>query len=128
MAVDAVSQAVADWSGGTRIGTCLKAFNLKWSRRVLGQNASVLLISDGLDRDDAEGLAAQMQRLHNSCRELIWLNPLLRYPGFEAKPAGIRAMLPHVDRFLPVHNLESVAELATAIAQPPRRTEQTRAA
>jgi len=128
LAVAAVSRAVADWSGGTRIGACLKTFNLEWSRRVLGQNASVLLISDGLDRDDAEGLAAQMQRLHDSCRELIWLNPLLRYPGFEARPAGIRMMLPHVDRFLPVHNLESLAELATAIAQPPRRTEPARAA
>ncbi|TSA41580.1 MAG: VWA domain-containing protein [Betaproteobacteria bacterium] len=128
LAVAAVSRAVAAWSGGTRLGACLKTFNLEWSRRVLGQNASVLLISDGLDRDDAEGLAAQMQRLHDSCRELIWLNPLLRYPGFEARPAGIRMMLPHVDRFLPVHNLESLAELATAIAQPPRRTEPARAA
>ncbi len=128
LAVAAVSGAVADWSGGTRIGACLKTFNLEWSRRVLGQNASVLLISDGLDRDDAADLAAQMQRLHGSCRELIWLNPLLRYPGFEARPAGIRMMLPHVDRFLPVHNLESLKELAAAIAEPPRRTEPARAA
>jgi len=128
LAVAAVSRAVADWSGGTRIGACLKTFNREWSRRVLGQNASVLLISDGLDRDNAEGLAAQMQRLHDSCRELIWLNPLLRYPGFEAKPTGIRMMLPHVDRFLPVHNLESLAELAVAIAKPPRRNETARAA
>ena len=128
LAVAAVSRAVADWSGGTRIGACLKTFNLEWSRRVLGQNASVLLISDGLDRDDAEGLAAQMQRLHDSCRELIWLNPLLRYSGFEARPAGIRMMLPHVDRFLPVHNLESLTDLAAAIARSPRRTESARAA
>src|SRR5205085_5892297 len=114
-----------DWAGGTRIGPCLHAFNRKWSRRLLGQNAVVLLISDGLDRDNAAELAAEMERLHKSCRELIWLNPLLRFDGFEARPAGIRAMLPHVDRFLPVHNLESLRDLAAALAGPQmRRTEQ----
>lgn len=128
VAVDAVSQAAADWSGGTRIGACLREFNVRWSRRVLGQNAIVLLISDGLDRDDARGLAAQMQRLHNSCRELVWLNPLLRYAGFEARPAGIRVMLPYVDRFISVHNLQSLTELAAVLAQPRFRIEQARAA
>ncbi|HSB25041.1 MAG TPA: VWA domain-containing protein, partial [Burkholderiaceae bacterium] len=83
-----------------------------------GQNAVVLLISDGLDRDNASELGAEMERLHKSCRELIWLNPLLRFEGFEARPAGIRAMLPHVDRFLPVHNLESIEQLVQLLGQP----------
>ena len=112
-----VSRAVKDWSGGTRIGACLREFNFNWSRRLHGQGAVVLLISDGLDREGAEDLARQMERLHKSCRRLIWLNPLLRYREFEAKPAGIKAMLPHVDAFLPIHNLQSLEELSAALAQ-----------
>ncbi|HEY6721736.1 MAG TPA: VWA domain-containing protein [Burkholderiales bacterium] len=114
-AMSGVSDAIADWSGGTRIGQCLAEFNLRWSRRVLGQNAVVLMISDGLDGDVGEGLPRQMERLHKSCRKLIWLNPLLRYEGFEARPAGVRAMLPHVDEFLPVHNVASLIDLARAL-------------
>lgn len=115
VAMSGVADAIADWSGGTRIGNCLAEFNLRWSRRVLGQNAVVLIISDGLDGDIGEGLARQMERLHKSCRKLIWLNPLLRYEGFEARPAGVRAMLPHVDDFLPVHNVASLIDLARAL-------------
>ena len=115
VALAQVSRAVRDWSGGTRIGACLREFNHDWSRRLHGQGAVVLLISDGLDREGAEDLARQMERLHKSCRRLIWLNPLLRYPEFEAKPAGIRAMLPHVDAFLPVHNLQSLMDLERAL-------------
>ena len=124
VAVNQVASSVKDWAGGTRIGPCLHAFNQKWSRRLLGQNAVVLLISDGLDRDNAAELGREMERLHKSCRELIWLNPLLRFEGFEAKPAGIRAMLPHVDRFLPVHNLESLEGLAAALSGPQLRREE----
>ena len=124
VAVNQVAGAVDDWAGGTRIGPCVREFNQKWSRRLLGQNAVVLLITDGLDRDSAAGLSREMDRLHKSCRELIWLNPLLRFDGFEAKPAGIRAMLPHVDRFLPVHNLESLHDLAEALSGPQVRREQ----
>ena len=116
VAMAGVSEAIADWSGGTRIGNCLREFNLRWSRRTLGQNAVVLLISDGLDGDVGEGLDKEMERLHKSCRKLIWLNPLLRYEGFEARPAGVRAMLPHVDEFLPVHNVKSLVELSQALA------------
>jgi len=126
LAVSRISAAVLDWAGGTRIGACLKEFNFRWSRRLLGQSAVVLLISDGLDRDAAEGLAEEMARLHRSCRRLIWLNPLLRYDRFEAKPAGIRAMLPHVDAHLPVHNIDSLKDLARGLArlrQVPRRAE-----
>jgi hypothetical protein len=115
VAMSGVADAIADWSGGTRIGNCLREFNLRWSRRVLGQNAVVLMISDGLDGDVGEGLAREMERLHKSCRKLIWLNPLLRYEGFEARPAGVRAMLPHVDEFLPVHNVASLIDLARAL-------------
>jgi uncharacterized protein with von Willebrand factor type A (vWA) domain len=112
IAMQGVTAAIQDWAGGTRIGVCLEEFNRKWSRRLLGQNAVVLLISDGLDRDIGEGLGAETERLHKSCRRLIWLNPLLRYEGFQPRPAGVRAMLPHVDAFMPVHNIDSLVELA----------------
>ena len=114
-AVDAVVGAVDDWSGGTRIGAALHAFNRDWSRRVLGQGALVLLISDGLDRDAGDGVAREMERLGKSCRRLVWLNPLLRYDAFEPKAAGVRAMLPYVDSHRPVHDLDSLASLADAI-------------
>jgi hypothetical protein len=115
LALDSVIDSVEDWSGGTRIGACLHDFNKNWSRRVLGQGAILVLISDGLDRLGGIGLDDETERLHKSCRRLIWLNPLLRYDGFEAKAAGVKAMLPHVDDFRPVHNLESLADLARAL-------------
>lgn len=104
-----------DWSGGTRIGACLHGFNRDWSRRVLGQGPIVLMFTDGLERDGADQLAREMERLHKSCRRLIWLNPLLRFDRFEARAQGIRAMLPHVDEFRPVHNLGSIAALVEAL-------------
>ena len=122
VALARVTTAVADWAGGTRIGSCLAEFNRRWSRRLLGQNAVVLLISDGLDAEGGEGLAAQAERLAKSCRRLVWLNPLLRYEGFEARPAGIKAMLPFVDDFLPVHNLDSLTGLAAALDRAPGRS------
>jgi uncharacterized protein with von Willebrand factor type A (vWA) domain len=113
---------VTDWSGGTRIGESLAAFNRRWSRRVLGQGAIVLLITDGLDRGDVDGLAAEAERLHKSCRRLVWLNPLLSFAGFEPRAQGVRAILPHVDDFRPVHALESLEQLAEALAGPARRS------
>lgn len=115
IALAQVARQVADWAGGTRIGACLHEFNGCWARRLLGQGAVVLLITDGLDSDDAGELGSEMERLSLSCRQLIWLNPLLRYTGFEARPGGIRAMLPHVDLFLPVHNLRSLAGLGEVL-------------
>ena len=112
ISLENVASAVVDWSGGTRIGECLKDFNRFWSRRVLTQGAVVVLITDGLDRDGGEGLPLEMDRLHRSSRHLIWLNPLLRYDEFQPKSHGIKAVLPHVDEFRPVHNLESLAQLA----------------
>ena len=107
--------AVEDWSGGTRIGRCVGEFNRDWSRRVLGQGAIVLLITDGLDRDAGEGLNKEMERLHKSCRRLIWLNPLLRYDQFEPKSVGIRAIMPHVDEFRSAHNLDSLSDVVAAL-------------
>jgi uncharacterized protein with von Willebrand factor type A (vWA) domain len=122
VALAGVAAAVDDWSGGTRIGTSVKEFNLRWSRRVLGQNAVVLLITDGLDRDLGKDLGLEMERLHKSCRKLIWLNPLLRYEGFEPRPLGVRVMLPHVDEFLPAHNVDSLVALGKVLSAPPPRT------
>ena len=114
----AVASQVPDWSGGTRIGEAVAAFNRHWAKRVLGQGAVVLLVTDGLDRAGAEGLSPAMERLHKSCRRLIWLNPLLRWDGFEPKSQGIRAMLPHVDEFRPVHNIASLRALITSLSRP----------
>ncbi len=118
VAMAKVADAIKDWSGGTRIGASLREFNFKWARRTLAQNACVLLVSDGLDREAGEGLSEEMERLHKSARSVIWLNPLLRYEKFEARPAGVRAMLPHVDLFLPVHNLKSLVDLAKTLSEP----------
>jgi uncharacterized protein with von Willebrand factor type A (vWA) domain len=118
VAFELVSHIVPDWSGGTRIGESLELFNKQWSRRVLGQGAVVLLITDGLDREGAKGLAEATDRLRRSCRRLIWLNPLLRYAGFQPRSQGIRAMLPHVDEFRPVHNLQSLRALVASLSGP----------
>ncbi len=118
VAFQMVAHIVPDWSGGTRIGESLARFNRAWSRRVLGQGAVVLLMTDGLDREGARGLAENMDRLHRSSRRLIWLNPLLRWDGFEPKSQGVRAMLPHVDEFRPVHNLASLRALVSLLSRP----------
>ena len=115
-----------DWEGGTRIGQCLHDFNRDWSRRVLGQGAVVLLITDGLDRDAPEDLAREIQRLHLSARRLIWLNPLLRWEGFAPKAQGIKAMLPHVDTFRAGHSIATLDQLAEAISKPDDQGEKAR--
>ena len=116
-ALGKIGEAVDDWSGGTRIGVALRDFNRDWSRRVLGQGAVVLLITDGLDRDAGEGLAFSTERLHKSCRRLIWLNPLLRYDGYEPKSKGAQAMVAHVDHLQTIHNLESLSQLTTSLSR-----------
>jgi uncharacterized protein len=110
------SAMAIDWSGGTRIGEALHRFNRDWSRRVLGQGAITLLITDGLERDDLDKLASEMERLAKSSRRVIWVNPLLRFGDFAAKAGGIRTMLPHVDSFRPIHNLASMADLCRALS------------
>jgi uncharacterized protein with von Willebrand factor type A (vWA) domain len=120
-ALAACSAHVVDWSGGTRIAASLRAFNKQWSRRVLTQGAVVLLITDGLERDADDTLAFEMDRLHRSGRRLIWLNPLLRFEGFEARAKGVRTMLPYVDELRPIHNLESMTALVRALSHAPAK-------
>lgn len=128
-----IGTEVGDWSGGTRIETCLRVFNQQWSRRVLGQGAVVLLVTDGLDRGPSLGepledrgdpadspLGREARRLQRSCRRLVWLNPLLRFEGFEPLAAGVKAILPHVDDHRPVHDLASLEQLVSALEAPPR--------
>jgi uncharacterized protein with von Willebrand factor type A (vWA) domain len=116
VAVAAVVRQVQDWSGGTRMTECVHAFNRDWSRRVLAQRATVLLISDGLEHGDVGRLALETERLAKSSESLIWLNPLLRYQAFEARAAGIKAILPYVDHFMPAHNLNSLEALAEVLS------------
>jgi len=113
------SKRVQDWEGGTRIAHALHDFNRRWSRRVLGQGAIVLLFTDGLEREVTGELNFEMDRLKRSCRRLMWLNPLLRFDAFEARASGIRAMLPHVDEFRPIHNLTSMEALCRALSGEP---------
>jgi uncharacterized protein with von Willebrand factor type A (vWA) domain len=118
---DALKRAGAeakDWEGGTRIGAALATFNRDWSRRVLGQGAVVLLITDGLDREDPALLAKEAERLRLSARKVVWVNPLLRWDGFAPKARGVRALLPHVDSFRAGHSIDSIAALAEALSRP----------
>lgn len=112
VAIAGVSNAVADWSGGTRLAACLHEFNKHWARRVLGSDATVLLVTDGLEHGDAEQLAFEAKRLRLSCRRLVWLNPLLRFEGFEPRASGVRALLPEVSLHIPAHNLASLDQLS----------------
>jgi uncharacterized protein with von Willebrand factor type A (vWA) domain len=123
LALKNVGELVNDWAGGTRIGESLKAFNFEWGRRVLGRGAVVLVISDGWDRGDVELLKREMARLKRSCHRLIWLNPLLGSPDYEPLTRGIQAALPHIDNFLPVHNLASLEDLANRLADINRRSD-----
>jgi uncharacterized protein len=126
VALDRISDNVPDWSGGTRIGHCLAEFNRRWSRRVLGQGALVLLITDGLDREGAVGLEQEIERLHKSARRLIWLNPLLRYEAYRPQAQGAKAMIKHVDDFKAIHNLQSMRDLAAALGELGSRGQESR--
>ena len=125
-ALAACGREAMDWEGGTRIGESLRVFNRDWSRRVLGQGAVVVLITDGLDRDDPAKLAAEAERLRLSCRKLIWLNPLLRWDGFAPRAGGVKALLPHVDSFRASHSVASLQALADALARPEDQGEKAR--
>jgi uncharacterized protein with von Willebrand factor type A (vWA) domain len=115
VALKLVDERVHDWKGGTRMASCLREFNHRWARRLLGANAALLLVTDGLDRDAQGELSRAAAQLRRLAHQIVWLNPLLRYDGFEARAAGVRALLPQVDRFLPMHNLASLADLARAL-------------
>lgn len=121
VAVAQVVKVVDDWSGGTRIAESLARFNRQWARRVLSGRATVLLVTDGLEHGDTRALGLEMERLKKRCRRLLWLNPLLRYAAFAPRAAGIKAMLPHCDAFLPAHNLQSLDALAEVLAGAPGR-------
>lgn len=121
-ALGRVARAVEDWSGGTRIAASLKEFNHRWARRMPLAGSTVLLVTDGLELAEIEMLAGQAQRLARSCRRLLWLNPLLRYEAFAPEARGVRALLPHVDEMLPVHNIESLERLVRALEQPSRES------
>jgi uncharacterized protein len=125
-ALAAAGREARDWEGGTRIGACLHAFNRDWSRRVLPSGAIVLLITDGLDRDDPDLLEAEMRRLHLSARRLIWLNPLLRWDGFAPRARGVRAMLPHVDGFRACHSLATLEDLVAVLSRPDAPADRAR--
>jgi len=120
-----VSDSVLDWQGGTRIGHCIGEFNRRWSRRLFGQGAMVLFISDGLDRDAGVGLSQEMDRLYRSCRYLLWLNPLLRYEKFEPRSLGMQAIIKHVDELRSVHNLASLESLNDDLSGVCRRYSRT---
>ena len=124
-ALEAISARVLDWAGGTRIAGCLEEFNRLYSRRALTSRTTVLLVTDGLEREDADALGKEAERLHLSCRRLVWLNPLLRFEGFEARAAGVRALLPHVDEFRSAHSLASIDALCDALdaSRPTRETD-----
>ena len=124
VALQLADAQVPDWKGGTRIASALHVFNRLWARRLLGGNAALLLITDGLDRDPQGDLQAEAARLRRMAHQVVWLNPLLRYDAFEARASGVRALLPYVDRFLPVHNLASLADLGRAL-RTPQRTPQS---
>ena len=115
-AVSRITRCVPDFSGGTRIGECLLEFNRNWAKRVPLSDATVLLVTDGLERADVQRLEREAARLARSCRRLLWLNPLLRYDGFEPEARGVRALLPHASALLPIHNLESLERLADILA------------
>jgi hypothetical protein len=115
-ALSRVSESANDWAGGTRIATSLHAFNRDWARRLLAQNACVVLVTDGLERDESGTLGREMARLSRAAHRLVWLNPLLRFEGFEPRAGGIAAMLPHADAFLPMHNLATLSDLARELA------------
>lgn len=117
VALAAIGQEASDWQGGTRIGEAIQRFNKDWSRRVLGRNAVVLLITDGLERGDPALLSAEIRRLSLSARRLIWLNPLLRFDGFQPLAGGVRAILPHVDSLHACHSLDSLSDLSDAMGE-----------
>ena len=115
VAIARASKDVLDWSGGTRIGACLDEFNRRWARRVLGQNALVLLFTDGLDREGAHGLDTAARRLAANCRRLVWLNPLMRYDGYAPLAAGASALAAHVHERRSCHNLRTLEDLAASL-------------
>ena len=120
--LELINGSVKDWSGGTKIGETLETFNRIWARRVLSGGAIVLVISDGWDTGNIELLGKETDRLHRSCHRLVWLNPNLGYEDFKPLTQGLQAILPHVDDFLPIHNLNSLIDLVDILSSMDKRT------
>jgi uncharacterized protein with von Willebrand factor type A (vWA) domain len=120
-ALAAAAERVLDWTGGTRIGRSLKAFNDEWGRRALTRGAVVVIASDGWERDDAAILGHEMARLARSAFAVVWVNPLKGNPEYQPLAGGMRAALPYVDRFLAGHNLASLDALAEVLTGIERR-------
>ena len=114
-ALERISEAVGDWSGGTRIGGAFREFNQRWARRVLRSSGIVLVVSDGWDRGDPRDVGVETARLRRNCHRLIWLNPLAGSPDYRPLAAGMAAAYPHVDVFLPAQDLASLERLAAAL-------------
>ena len=115
VALRRVGRSVVDWSGGTRIGACVRELNRRWVRRTVRSGAIVLLVSDGWERDDPARLAREMATLQRSCHRLLWLDPLAGRPGFEPATQGLVAALPHVDDFMPCASVASLEQLASRL-------------
>jgi uncharacterized protein with von Willebrand factor type A (vWA) domain len=112
-----IGREVEDWEGGTRIGESVKALLDRWSQRTALRGAVVVLCSDGLERGDPELLSHQMARLGRLAHKVVWVNPLKGSPVYEPLARGMAAALPHVDVFLPGHNLESLASLGRILSR-----------
>jgi len=121
VALDAVSDEVSDFAGGTRIAESLCAFRTQWGPKVLRRGAVVIVISDGCETGDVKELEREVQALRRSCYRLIWLNPRLGQRAYEPRVRGMAAVLPHVDDFLPIHNFESLRQLRDHLARLPKR-------
>jgi uncharacterized protein len=117
-AMAAATDSVTDWSGGTRLGQCLRDFNDRWGARGLARGAVTVVFSDGWDRGDPELLGTEMARLHRLARRVIWVNPLKASPDFAPLARGMAAALPWVDEFIPGHSLAALEHLAAVIAGP----------
>jgi uncharacterized protein with von Willebrand factor type A (vWA) domain len=120
-ALGAAADAVVDWASGTRIGASLKAFNDEWGRRALSRGAVVVIVSDGWERQDPELVGREMARLARAAYAVVWVNPLKGNIDYQPLAAGMRAALPHIDRFLAGHNIASLEELGDALSALDRR-------
>lgn len=106
-----LSEQAEAWSSGTKIGECLRTFNLMYAKRVLARNSIVVILSDGLDTGEPETFREELHKIKRRTRKLIWLNPLLGMEGYKPLTRGLNAALPVIDVFIPAHNLESLLAL-----------------
>jgi hypothetical protein len=123
-AIAAAARRVVDWSGGTRLGACLREFNDTWGVRGMARGATVVILSDGWDRGAPEALTEQMQRLHRVAHAIVWVNPLKASPGYAPLAQGMAAALPYVDEFVEGHSLAALEELVAVVGESPARMQK----